>query len=134
MLKVGDSYEVEFSFSQEDVQKFAEVSGDFNPVHLDEEYTAGTIYRKPIIHGFLGGSIISRVMGMEFPGEGTIYLNQTMDFRRPMYPGTSYTAVFRVLEVDERRHRARIETNIISTEDKKPTLNGEAYVMNKEKI
>lgn len=133
-MKTGDVYEVEFSFSQEDVAAFAAVSGDYNPIHLDAEYAAQTPFKKPIIHGFLGGSVISRVMGTEFPGEGTIYLSQTMTFRRPMFAGEIYKAVFTVMEVDERRHRARIETTIVSLEDKKPTLTGEASVMNSLKI
>ncbi|MDX2245880.1 MAG: MaoC family dehydratase [Bacteroidia bacterium] len=133
-MKTGDIYEVEFSFSQEEVVAFAKVSGDYNPIHLDAEYAAQTVFKKPIIHGFLGGSVISRVMGTEFPGEGTIYLSQTMTFRRPMFAGEKYKAVFTVMEVDERRHRARIETNIVSLEDQKPTLTGEAFVMNSLKI
>ncbi|MEZ4775409.1 MAG: MaoC family dehydratase [Bacteroidia bacterium] len=133
-MKTGDTYEVEFSFSQEDVVAFAAVSGDYNPIHLDAEYAAQTPFKRPIIHGFLGGSVISRVMGTEFPGEGTIYLSQTMTFRRPMFAGETYKAVFTVMEVDERRHRAKIETTIISVEDKKPTLTGEAFVMNSLKI
>lgn len=133
-MKTGDVYEVEFSFSQEDVAAFAAVSGDYNPIHLDAEYAAQTPFKKPIIHGFLGGSVISRVMGTEFPGEGTIYLSQTMTFRRPMFAGEIYKAVFTVMEVDDRRHRARIETTIVSLEDKKPTLTGEASVMNSLKI
>ena len=133
-MKPGDTHTKDFSFSQEQVNAFAEISGDKNPIHIDAEYAANTVYKKPIIHGFLGGSVISNVLGTEFPGEGTVYLNQSMTFRRPMYPDVQYRVVMTVLEVDERRKRAKIETKIISVEDEKPVLTGEANVMNKGKI
>ena len=73
---VGLSYEHEFSFSQDSVKRFAEVTGDNNPIHLDSVYAATTPFKKPIMHGFLSGSIFSKVFGTIYPGEGTIYLKQ----------------------------------------------------------
>jgi acyl dehydratase len=133
-MQVGDTHQKDFSFSQEQVNAFAEISGDHNPIHIDAEYAANTVYKKPIIHGFLGGSVISNVLGTEFPGEGTVYLKQEMIFRRPMYPDVPYRVILTAIEVDDRRHRARIETKIISLEDEKPVLTGEASVMNKGRI
>lgn len=134
MLATGDQYTEEFSFSQEDVQAFAEVSGDHNPIHLDDAVAAETVYKKPILHGMLGASVFSRIIGMKFPGEGTVYLNQTLQFKRPMYPSDAYRAELTILEVEERRKRARIETKIVQVADGKPVLVGEAYVMNKSKL
>ena len=134
MIQAGDTYQEIFSFSQADVEAFANVSGDHNPIHLDAEVAAQTVYKQPIIHGMLGASVFSRLIGMEFPGEGTVYLNQTLQFKRPMYPDKEYRAELTILEVEERRQRARIETKIIQVEDEKPVLVGEAYVMNKEKL
>ncbi len=134
MLQSGDQYHEQFQFSQSDVQAFAEVSGDHNPIHLDEDVAASTIYKRPILHGMLGASVFSRIIGMKFPGEGTVYLNQSLQFKRPMYPGESYRAELTILEIEERRHRARIETRIVQVSDRKPILTGEAYVMNKEKL
>ncbi|MCB0837037.1 MAG: MaoC family dehydratase [Bacteroidetes bacterium] len=133
-MKPGDTHQKDFSFSQEQVNAFAEISGDKNPIHIDAEYAAETVYKKPIIHGFLGGSVISNVLGTEFPGEGTVYLKQEMTFRRPMYPDVAYRVILTVLEVDERRNRAEIETKIVSVEDGKPVLTGSASVMHKERI
>lgn len=134
MIKTGDTYQEEFSFSQADVQAFANVSGDHNPIHLDEEVAAQTVYKRPILHGMLGASVFSRIIGMTFPGQGTVYLNQTLQFKRPMYPDEQYRAEMVVLEVEERRKRARIETKLVQVVDGKPVLVGEAYVMNKEKL
>ena len=134
MLQTGDTYQEEFQFSQADVQAFADVSGDHNPIHLDAEVAAATVYKRPIIHGMLGAAVFSRLIGMKFPGEGTVYLNQTLQFKRPMYPDEAYRAELTILEVEERRQRARIETKIVQVSDGKPVLVGEAYVMNKEKL
>jgi acyl dehydratase len=134
MIKIGDIFEEEFSFSQQDVNAFANISGDHNPIHIDPEYTANTVYKKPIIHGFLGGSIFSKILGTSFPGEGTVYLNQTISFKRPMYPEVKYKAVLTVKEIDNEKHRAIIDTKIIESESGKPNITGEASVMNKIKI
>lgn len=84
-LKIGDKYKKSNIISEEQINGFAKYSGDFNPVHLDTEYAKNTIFKKKIAHGFLVGSFISAVLGNEFPGNGTIYLSQTMKFRAPVY-------------------------------------------------
>ena len=65
-MRLGETYKTIFSYSQNDVQKFAEVTGDINPIHLDEKYASKTIFKKPIIHGFLSGSIFSKILGYTF--------------------------------------------------------------------
>ena len=134
MLKTGDAFEFKFAFSQDEVNAFAKISGDDNPVHLDEEYAATTVYKKPIIHGFLGSSVISRIFGTMWPGEGTVYLHQQLSFKRPMYVDQEYKAVLTVKEVVEGKHRATIITNIIETANGKPVVTGEAQIMNKAKL
>jgi len=133
MLKQGDQFTHEFSFSKEDVFQFAEVSGDKNPIHLDDEYASKTVFKRRVVHGFLGASIFSKVFGMLFPGEGTIYLSQTLKFIAPMFEDEIYTAKFTVLEVIPEKHRAKIETLILDKEGKSIT-SGEATVMNPNKI
>jgi len=133
MLNVGDYYKHSFLFTQEDVIGFAKVTGDNNPVHLDTVYASGTIFKKPIMHGMLGASIFSKVFGTLFPGNGTIYLSQSLHFIRPMYVNESYEAFFEVIEVDREKHRAKIATKILSI-DSKETINGEALIMHVEKI
>ncbi|MDJ1480170.1 MaoC family dehydratase [Cytophagaceae bacterium DM2B3-1] len=133
MLEVNQIYTHDFSFSQKDVEAFATVTGDTNPLHLDAEFAAKTIFRKPIIHGFLGGSVFSKVLGTQFPGEGSIYLKQSMEFVQPMVVGVTYQAVFTVLEILP-KSSARIETKIIEVETQKVVTTGEAVVMNRQLI
>lgn len=133
LLEVDDTFSLTFKYSQEDVQKFADVTGDHNPIHLDPAYAEKTIFKKPIIHGFLGGSVFSKVLGTTFPGEGTIYLNQTMQFFKPMYVEDEYTAVFKVIEVNREKHRAKIETLVLD-HDNKVVIKGEALVQNPSRL
>ena len=133
-ITLGAVHRETFSFTQEDVNSFAQITGDKNPVHWDAAYAANTVYRKPIIHGVLGASVLSKVLGMEFPGEGTIYLKQEMNFKRPMYVEVVYEAIMTVKEVNAERHQAIIETKIVEKETGKVNLIGDAYIMNKEKI
>ena len=133
-LYEGQIFELKFSFTQDQVVAFAEVTGDKNPIHIDAAYAANNKKKKPIIHGYLGGSIFSKIFGNFFPGEGTVYLNQKLEFRRPMYANEGYQAVLKVLEIHEPRHRALIETRIIHTGDQKPVITGEANVIHKTLI
>lgn len=133
-LESGQIFKHEFSFTQEDIVQFARVTGDMNPVHLDEEYAATTLFKRPIMHGMLGASLFSKVFGTLFPGEGTIYLKQSLSFLKPMYVDTSYTAVFTVKEVNTEKHRAIVETQIINPADGGVCTTGEATVMNVNKI
>ena len=133
MIKVGDFFETSFQYSQEDVQAFANVSKDTNPIHLDEKYAANTIFKKPIIHGFLGGSIFSKIIETDFPGEGTIYMKQNMTFRQPMYVDQSYKARVEVKELYAEKHRALLNTSILDENGKKVIV-GEALVLNTEKL
>jgi acyl dehydratase len=134
MIQIKDTYSYTFKFSQVDVQRFAEVTGDRNPLHLDAEYASKTIFKQPIMHGFLGGSVFSKVFGMLFLGEGTIYLKQSMEFLRPMLVDTDYEATFEVKEIDREKHRAIISTSIKDKNTQKETLRGEAQVMHPQKL
>ena len=133
MLEVNQTYTHDFSFTQADVEAFARVSGDTNPLHLDAEFAAKTIFRKPIIHGFLGGSVFSKILGTQFPGEGSIYLKQSMEFLQPMFVDVAYQALFTVLEILP-KSSARIETKIIDKETQKVVTIGEATVMNRQLV
>lgn len=134
MIEIDQSYTQEFSFTQEDVIAFAKITGDNNPVHLDAEYAAQTMFKKPIMHGMLSASIFSRVFGTSFPGEGTIYLKQSLEFLRPMYVGEMYEAKFIVKEINKEKHTAVITTQAIEKSTGKVTIQGEAVLMHKERI
>ncbi|MCY7351765.1 MAG: MaoC family dehydratase [Cytophagaceae bacterium] len=133
-LSPGTTFRHRFRFSQDDVVKFAAVSGDDNPLHLDEEFAAKTIFKRPILHGFLGGSIFSKVIGTLFPGAGSIYLKQSLEFMRPMFVDTDYEAVFTITAIDSDRHTAGMTTEIADLETGKITIRGEALVMHREKF
>jgi acyl dehydratase len=134
MIEIGQTYTHDFKFSQEDVNRFAEVTGDKNPVHTDAAFAATTIFKKPIMHGMLGAALFSKVFGVLFPGEGTIYLNQNLNFLRPMLVDVDYEAFFTVIEVIKEKNRAIIETSIKDKETGKICTSGQATVMNTEKI
>ena len=131
-LHLNQTFSTNFSFSQQDVADFARVTGDNNPVHLDEEFASKTIFKTRIMHGMLGACVFSKVFGTLFPGEGTIYLSQSVNFLKPMYVDIIYEAHFEVMEILE-KNRARISTTILTNEGKKVVV-GEAIVMNIEKI
>ena len=134
MLEIKQEYLHEFKFSQSEVLKFAELTGDNNPVHTDDTYASKTIFKRPVMHGMLGASIFSKIFGTLFPGEGTIYLGQNLNFMRPMYPDTEYEAVLIVKEVLKDKHKAVIETIIKDKLTGKICTSGEATLYNANKI
>jgi acyl dehydratase len=127
--EIGYTFNHTFSFTQRQVEDFSAVTGDRNPIHLDSAYAATTSFKRPIMHGFLSGSIFSKVFGTIYPGEGTIYLEQTMTFRRPMYVDTQYTASFVVTELDAAKNQLVISCQIHDP-DNRVTLEGHARLMN----
>lgn len=134
MIAINSVYRHKFSFSQNDVVLFAEVSGDNNPLHLDADFAATTVFKKPIIHGALASSIFSKIMGTEFPGFGSVYMKQVSEYKRPMFVDTVYEAVFTVTEVNPDKHTAEISTEIFDVQSGKKTTEGMAVIMNKEKF
>jgi len=134
MIETGQTYTHDFRFTQDDVTAFAQVTGDKNPVHLDAAYASKTFFKKPIMHGMLGACIFSKVFGTMFPGEGTIYLKQSLSFLKPMYVEIDYVAEFLVKEVLKDKNRAIIETLIKDKTTGLVCTSGEAVVMNVDKI
>lgn len=123
-----------FRFSQADVIDFARVTGDNNPLHLDADFAAATPFKRPIIHGMLGASVFTKVLGTEFPGYGSIYLGQTLEFLRPMFVDTDYEAAFTVKRINADKHTAEILGEIRDVQTGKVTTRGTATLMHREKI
>ncbi len=128
MLQHTTSFDIRFSQAQ--VDQFAALSGDSNPLHLDADYAAITSFKRPIMHGILGAALFSRAMGMDFPGPGTVYMSQTLQFKRPMFVDTDYTVVLVVTAHDPVKHTATLSTEIKDKVTGKVCTSGEAMVMN----
>ena len=114
-------------FTSDDIIHFAEVSGDRNPVHLDDAYAARSPFGRRVAHGFLTGSLISAVIGMELPGPGSIYLGQTLKFLAPVYIGDTVTVSVEVIGVREEKRLVTLRTDC-TNQDGKLVLTGEATV------
>jgi acyl dehydratase len=132
MLQIGDTFTLEFSFNQEQVNNFCQISGDYNPLHWDESFAANTMFKKPIIHGALVSSMFSKVMGMDFPGTGSVYLSQFSEFKRPLYVDIVYKAVFEISSINISKHTAEIKTQVFELERGKLMVDGIANVLNPE--
>ena len=128
---IGDTHKHSFRFSQADVAAFAQLTGDNNPLHLDADYAATTVFKRPIIHGMLGVSVFTKVIGTEFPGHGSIYMAQTFEFLRPMFVDTDYEVVFTIQSINPDRHTAEILGEILDAQTRKTTTKGVATLMNK---
>lgn len=96
---IGQSASLKKVFCTEDVEAFANISRDSNPIHLDPVYAEQSMFGKRIVHGFLVGSLISAVFGTQLPGEGAIYLHQEMNFRKPVFHGEEITATVVVTNI-----------------------------------
>ena len=130
MIELNDHYEEIVSFTQADIRIFADVSGDRNPIHIDEAYARSTFFGKPIVHGMLAASVFSKIFGTKFPGEGTVYLSQNLKFLAPVYPNEKYVASVEVIEVIREKHNAAFSTTLEDTE-KKVCITGFAKIKHK---
>ena len=128
-LSIGSGHEVVFAFNQEDVIQFSEITGDKNPIHLDDKYASGTLFKKPIMHGFLCGAIFSKIFGMEFPGEGSIYLSQNLKFLKPMFIEKKYIAECIVTKIDNEKNFVYFDTMIKEQTTSIQTITGTAIIL-----
>ena len=126
-LRVGQSADLTRVVGAADIEAFAHVSGDVNPVHLDPEYAASTPFGERIAHGMLSAAYISAVLGTRLPGPGAIYLSQSLRFRRPVKIGDVVTARAIVKSLDERRAHVTLDT--ICEVDGRAVVDGEALVI-----
>jgi len=127
-VNLGDTASISKVISQEDVEKFAQVSGDLNPVHIDDSYAESTIFGKRIAHGILVGGLISAVIGTELPGPGTIYLSQSFSFKKPVYFGDTVTAIIKVIKIKDDKPIITLDTQCIN-QNHEVVITGEAVVL-----
>jgi 3-hydroxybutyryl-CoA dehydratase len=126
-MEVGQSATYERTVTEEDIVKFAEVSGDDNPVHLDEEFAAKTLFKGRIAHGMLGAGFISTTVGTKLPGYGCIYISQSLKFRAPVRIGDTVVTTATVKALDRERKRVTMET--VCAVGDKVVIDGEAELM-----
>ena len=126
-LSLGQSAETRHTVTDADIRAFAEVSGDNNPVHLDEAYAAATPFKTRIAHGMLSAGYISAVLGNRLPGPGAIYISQSMNFKRPVRIGDEVTTRATVAAIDSEKARVTLAT--VCEVAGKAVVEGEAVVM-----
>lgn len=125
--QVGQSYEMKKEITECEVLMFAGLSGDLNPVHINEDYAQGTIFQRRIAHGALVNAYISAVLGMHMPGLGTIYLSQESHYRKPACLGDVLTIRVEIKDINE-KGRAHIETRAVN-QNGELVVDGMAYVV-----
>lgn len=125
--RVGQSAELTRTLSDADVMAFAHLTGDFNPVHVDDAAAVASAFGARIVHGMLTASLLSTLLAMQLPGPGAVYLNQTLSFLRPVKIGDTVTARVEITAIDEAKHRLTLATTIRNARGKN-VVSGEAIV------
>jgi 3-hydroxybutyryl-CoA dehydratase len=127
-LKVGDSAQISKIITETDINDFAKVTGDFNPLHLDQAYAENTFFKGRIAHGLLSVGLLSSILGNILPGHGTIYLSHEIKFLAPVRIGDTITAKVEVIELVPEKNRAKFKT-ICMNQDGKEVVDGIAWAM-----
>jgi 3-hydroxybutyryl-CoA dehydratase len=127
-LKVGDTASLSKTITDEDIQTFADLTSDHNPVHLDDDFAQTTRFGRRVAHGMLSASLISAALANQLPGRGTVYLSQTLQFVAPVYPDDTVTARVTVMKVREDKPIVTLET-VCLNQNGETLIRGEAVVM-----
>ena len=123
-LEVGDKGGITKTITEEDVKKFVEICGDVNPIHVDVEFAKTTPFKDRIVHGVLVSSLISTVVGTKVPGPGSVWLDQTLKFLRPVKIGDTITATSEILVKIEERQQVVVRTTC-TNQDGQVVIEGE---------
>ncbi len=129
-FSIGDSAEITKTIEQADIHAFADVTGDHNPVHVDEAFAQTTRFGRTIAHGMLSASLISAVLANKLPGAGSVYLRQTLQFVAPVFPGDEITARVTVKEIREDKPIVKLETICVNQRNE-TVIRGEATVLSR---
>ncbi len=126
-LNVGDTASVSKVFTDEDVLGFSNLSFDKNPIHLDQSFAEQSIFGRKIVHGMLAASLFSGLLGMQLPGEGSIYLGQSLNFTAPIYIGDKITATVEIVKIRPDKPIVTLRTYCLNSEGSL-VIDGEAVV------
>jgi 3-hydroxybutyryl-CoA dehydratase len=127
-LEIGQKASMRKTITEADVSAFAQISGDTNPVHLDKDYAAKSMFKERIAHGMLTAGLISAVLGTKLPGVGSIYLSQSLKFLAPVKLGDTVEAEVEVIEKLEEKNRVRLRT-VCRNQSGQVVIDGEALIM-----
>ena len=126
---VGEAATITKTITLEDVEAFAALTGDYNPVHVDDAYAAGTLFGGRIVHGMFLAGLISAVIGTTMPGPGAIYMTQELRFTAPAYPGDTLTARVEVTAWDGQKGRITLATEVRNQDGKQLVMGDARLVM-----
>lgn len=126
-MEIGMIRHIEKTITDRDIELFAEVSEDRNPVHLNDAYAQASMFKGRIAHGMMTAALISAVVGERLPGHGTVYLRQSMAFLAPVRPGDTVRAEVEVEAIDTRKGRVTLDTRCLVGDTR--VLHGEALVL-----
>ena len=126
-LALGQSAEVVHTITEEDIKTFGDLSGDYNPLHFDEDWAKTTMFKGRIAHGVLTAAFISTAIGMKLPGPGTIYLGQSMKFLGPVRIGDTIVARVEIIDLNDEKERVTLKTTC-TNQHGKVVLDGEAMI------
>ncbi|MGQ4911530.1 MAG: MaoC family dehydratase [Candidatus Thorarchaeota archaeon] len=126
-LRIGQSAEVVHTITESDIQTFGDLSGDYNPLHFDEEWASKTIFEGRIAHGLLTATFLSTAIGMKLPGPGAIYMSQSMKFLGPVRIGDTIVARVEIVSMNDERRRVTLRTTC-TNQNGEIVLDGEALV------
>ena len=128
MWKEGDQRSITKQFVENDVISFAKITGDNNPIHIDEEYASKTRFQRRLVHGILVSGLISAVLGMHIPGPGSIYISQSLNFKAPVFIGDRITTTATILAIRVDKPIATLET-ICRNQDNTIVVEGKAVLL-----
>jgi acyl dehydratase len=127
-IQVGETAQGTMKVTDEHIDLYAKMSGDYNPLHMNEEYAATTIFGRRIAHGPVGGSLVARVIGTQLPGLGTLAYSMKVNFKAPVYPGDEITAIVEAGEKEPEKNLLRMNFRVLN-QNAIEVMDGYANVM-----
>lgn len=127
-LKIGDNATRFHTVTDEDLRLFAKVSGDANPIHLNQSYAETTQFQQRIAHGMFSGALVSAVLASDLPGPGTIYLSQDLQFKRPVFIGDTLETTLSICSLDEQKPIVELDC-LVKNQDGRTVVTGKAKVL-----